>query len=148
MTNIHDNSRKALKEVIESGLFSEQQQRTLQELIERGPGTNREIDARIGHGGRSWHPVLHNLEKMGVVVVTGSRPCTITGRTAMVYAWDGLGGFKPLPERKRPSLSQFAGFLDEIGTLLDDAGHRLSPQAQEVWDWLVAKYWTPGKKIT
>lgn len=136
MKNIHDNSRRSLREVLGSGEFSRQQERILREIFERGPGTNREIDARIAHGGRSWHPVLNSLEARGAVKEVDRRPCAVTHKTVKVY---GLGEDRPLPRPKLVTRKQIYAFLGEIGEVLVDAGHELSPSAQEVWDWVLSK---------
>lgn len=139
--SIHRNSQKSLQEVRNSGLFSAQQECMLQELIEHGPGTNRELDARIGHGGRSWHPVLHHLAKTGAVTVTHSRKCTVSGRTAMVYEWAGLATVQPVVATEKPSDEKIQFFLDELVVLVESSTHTPSADFKSVQSWLYERYW-------
>lgn len=141
---VDPNSKLALKKVLASGVLSKNQKRMMTEIITNGPGTNRELDARIGHGGRSWHPILHNLEKTGAVQVLVSRPCLVSGHRAKVYSVTGNLPTQRLPKPQRPSNAKIQAALDEVDDLsrLKRTTHNQGPSGDlmEVLLWLRERY--------
>lgn len=131
---IHQNSARAFAELEASGALSAQERRAIAEVVRRGPGTSRELDERIGHGGRAWQPTYYRLEQRGVFTVISSRPCGVSGHIAMVYDYTGVTTATKLAARpKRPQPSKIVAFLQSTPVPADAS-------AAAVRAWLIWRY--------
>ena len=108
---IHSNSIASYNALKASGALSDQESEAVAEVVARGPGTSRELDERIGHGGRAWHPTFHRLERRGVFFVVEERACSISGKTAMVYGYTGATTAPKLQGPVRPTRKDIRAFL-------------------------------------
>ena len=117
---VHSNSVIAYAALRDSGALSDQESTAVREVVLRGPGTSRELDGRIAHGGRAWHPVFHRLEKRGVFVVVDERICKISGHKAMVYGYSGVTAAGPAPKKRSRAqeLKEALAKLDRVRKLV------------------------------
>lgn len=82
-------SIRVYREIKESGLLSRMRWRVYRVVFKHGPLTAHELDTHLAapeETKTSYHKRLSELERVGVCRVVGERPCTITGRSALL--WD------------------------------------------------------------
>lgn len=134
---LHRNSMNSYNQLAASGDLSNQERRSVAETVRRGSGTSRELDERIGHGGRAWHPTYHRLEKRGVFYVVEERKCKISGHTAMVYDYTSVTRASPLPPTRKTPWAAILSFLEGTTEPVDEA-------ERAGREWLLAKYRRTG----
>lgn len=86
-------SAEAYQEIKDSGLLSKRRFDVYEELYLGGPGTQTEVVHRLWAkipgkkmvGQPSFTPRFAELERLGVIVETGERQCTITGKRCIEW---------------------------------------------------------------
>lgn len=82
-TAVHDNSLAAYRS--EEPRLSRRASAVLADIIKRGPGTDREIAARMGFDHRSAvQPRITELIDANALMEVASRRCPVTGKTVRV----------------------------------------------------------------
>jgi hypothetical protein len=82
-------SNRAYREIKRSGLLSRMRWRVYRTVFHHGPLTAHELDNHLASPEEtktSYHKRLSELQRVGVCRVVGERPCSITGRNALL--WD------------------------------------------------------------
>lgn len=79
----HSTSIEAINWLRQTGHLNKKQLAVYNALLDSGPKTGTELDVHLDM--RNAHRRLTELKMMKYVSCVGSRPCTITGRRAMVF---------------------------------------------------------------
>ncbi len=106
----HETSMAAYEHAVASGLVTRRRAELLKIVAEHGPITASEafniLKARIGppfNFDSNTNARFTELRGLGVIVEAGTRPCNITGRTAIVWASSGTA---PVRAERKPSMAE------------------------------------------
>ena len=95
-----DTSLKAYEYITNTGLVSKRRAQVYAALHVHGPCTGSELRAATGVVG-VWKR-LSELERQGVVDVTGKRACQVTGRNALVWKTNRSTPHRLPPKQRKP----------------------------------------------
>ncbi len=86
-----ETSRKAWREMVDSGELLGKQAAALAAVIDYGPGTSGEIirAAKLGANTNLWRARFTELIERGLIREIGQRSCDVTGRTGLVFEFTG-----------------------------------------------------------
>jgi predicted ArsR family transcriptional regulator len=95
-----DTSRESYETLARTGALRGQLARVLAAVVSHGPGTSAEIIRSLGTNNiNSERARMTELAARGMIVEVGTRKCTVTGRTALV--WQYSGRTKPMDAQHR-----------------------------------------------
>lgn len=118
-----ETSIESYKLLVESGALRGKQAQALEAIIKRGPATSAEIIQTLGANVNLWRARFTELQARGLITEVGTRKCSVTGRTALV--WQYSGRTKPLAPKHRASAATLRALLKKAlpfinGTLAED----------------------------
>jgi hypothetical protein len=144
MKHIRQTSIEVYRQMEREGLLSERRWEAYKILYEYGPMTSNEIfeKARL-HGNPNYrhntNARMTELRDLGVAVEVGTRECSVTGRT--VILWDVTDQLPSRPEKREatPSKKDRRAAADELRglyTLAEKHGKPFSDNLVRVCKWL------------
>lgn len=111
-----ETSLEAYTQMVESGKLRGKQAEALAAIMKHGPATSAEIIQRLGTNVNLWRARFTELAARGLITEVGSRKCTVTGRTALVWLWSGRT--KPLKAKHRLGTAALRKIANEAVQLL------------------------------
>lgn len=126
-----DTSREAFEELIASGKLPAAQGKILRAIVGGPDRTSGEICAALGLDNvNAWRARFTELQARGLIVENGTRKCTITGRTAIV--WRFTDRTKPLAAQNRVGTAKLRDLLKRAAKLLQAHGGGAATSAAEL----------------
>jgi hypothetical protein len=135
---VRDTSIKALQEAKDTGIITGQQGIAFDLLLRHGPATQREIEQIYLEevGEEQWNTRLQKrfseLERLGLIKPVGKRACTVTGKTAYVWAADPENRLEafPRPETKDEIIKRLEAQVQSLTGEIRALQARLAPAAE------------------
>ena len=113
MKDIRETSIEAYKEVLENGKINKVQKRVLELLIKEGPSTANELDEILLAQGIKYPKAsarLGELRDMGTVDEMDKRTCSISGKTVLVWKYNGRQPTKRVRSKSDKTLAKEATY--------------------------------------
>lgn len=127
-----ETSREAYDQLVESGALKGKQAKALEQIVAHGPATSGEIIQRLGPNVNLWRARFTELAARGLIVETGQRKCTVTGRTALV--WEYSGRTKPLAPKHRAGAKELRSLLKRVVSACEVRGETFAPSKTLIAD--------------
>lgn len=111
-------SKTAYTQAKKTSQLAQSQASALVAVRRHGPATSAEIIRRgkLGANTNLWRARFTELKDRGMIVATGKRRCSITGRVALV--WQDSKRTVPLPYRKPLSAAAWRRLATDAGHIL------------------------------
>ena len=145
---VRETSIQVYKQIEASGLLAKQELEVLSAFANHGPATARENDVRCGIAevvlGRSLQPTITRLVSMDVLCEVGKRPCTVTGRTVLVY---DMTGRLPRALERAPTLTkkewrEAHTSLWQLTEMAEEQGVQVPDELRKLMDIAFYKGWS------
>lgn len=134
-----DTSIETYHQIEAEGLLSAMRFRVYSTVFHMGPCTSGEAFSYLQRHGFRDGPLTQSrarfteLRDLGVLQELGERPCSITGRTAIL--WDVTSKLPAGVLRKRPGKSTIRECLQQLREMAA-GGYRFSEESIRVFRWL------------